>query len=217
MVTIYNIRNGSIRRQIHDFLFDDNSNVFRSLTIYTMFAKQIKCKVWPWTWRSRSRRWKIWLTPFDWKCSVLYRWFFIQNFSFPATYVYAKGCTLTRVRTDTHTASLTGDDYWQNLQADLPKSKKFQRISQWSYNNSGLYNSTSHLLRIHCILTKFVINVNSPSMTVIDRWQQDVARIQGTACRWAINRNVYLQLMLFVGDAPHKRIRPKTGGETDDV
>ena len=60
-----------------------------SLTIYEISAKQIKWKIWPWIWRSRSRGRKTRLAPFNWKCSNLCNWF-SQKFSYLGTYVYTK-------------------------------------------------------------------------------------------------------------------------------
>ena len=72
-----------------------------SLIICEIFAKTIKWqKVWPWRWRSMSRSSRTGLTPFNWKCSVPYRWILFQNLCYMCTYVYAKDNT----NTDTHTA-----------------------------------------------------------------------------------------------------------------
>ena len=40
------------------------------------------------------------LAPFDWKCSILYRWFFQNNFNCSSTFLYANG---TNARSHTHT------------------------------------------------------------------------------------------------------------------
>ena len=74
------------------------------LIICKIFAKIIKCqKYWPWKW-SRSRR--TGLAPYDRKCWSPYTWIF-QNFSYLATYVYAK------INTHTYTYAVRdrGDDY----------------------------------------------------------------------------------------------------------
>ena len=53
--------------------------VMFALTICEILAKIIKYqKFWLWKWRSRSRSRRTELTPFDWKCSNPYRWFFLR-------------------------------------------------------------------------------------------------------------------------------------------
>ena len=51
-----------------------------SHTIYVIFANQRKCQLWPWKWRPRSRRRKMGLEPFSWKCPIIYRSFFSEIF-----------------------------------------------------------------------------------------------------------------------------------------
>ena len=73
-----------------------------SLTFYEIFAKQIKCqKVWPWIWRSRSRIRKNWLLPFEWNCSIPYRWFFRILATWEHTFMQT-GNTHTHLHTHTH-------------------------------------------------------------------------------------------------------------------
>ena len=71
-----------------------------SLTICEIFAKLIKCRVWPWKWRSSSRRRKTELAPFDSKFSIPYSLCF-QNFSYLEMYVYA--ISNTHKQTPTYT------------------------------------------------------------------------------------------------------------------
>ena len=74
-VTIYNIHNDALRWQIHDFLSDGSSNVY-CLTISEIFTNPEKCQNFD-LWRSR----RTGLASFDWKCPILYWWFF-QNISY---------------------------------------------------------------------------------------------------------------------------------------
>ena len=65
-------------------------------------------KVWPWKWRLRSRRRKKELQPFDWKCSIRYKWFFSRILA-----IYEHTFTQSG---NIRAARDSGTDYRQNLQ-----------------------------------------------------------------------------------------------------
>ena len=86
---MYNICNGAIRWQMHYFLFDGNSNVCW-ISHHLQDIRKTKCQQSDIENEGHCQREER-LAPFDWKCSILYRWIF-EKFRYPAACVYAKGC-----------------------------------------------------------------------------------------------------------------------------
>ena len=76
-------------------------------------------KVWPWKLRSRSRRRKTGLALFDYKFSISYMWFFLQNVSYLLRYIHAKGNTHLYTHTQRETGVMTAGKV---CKADLPKN-----------------------------------------------------------------------------------------------
>ena len=63
-------------------------------------------KAWPWKWRSKWRRRKTGLVPFDWKCPIPYKWFLFRiSATWELTFMQ-KADTYTQRET-----GIRGDDY----------------------------------------------------------------------------------------------------------
>ena len=111
-----NIRIDSIRWQTPEFLYDCNNNFALSLTIYEIFANVINFHNVDFENEGQGRGSRKW----DSRHSTGNDQFHIVDF-FRILVLWEH--TFTQTHRYTHTTRDRGDEYRQNLQADLPKNQ----------------------------------------------------------------------------------------------
>ena len=120
----HDVQHSQLRWQILDFLSDGNNNICPNSHYLWDIQKSRKIlELWPWKWRSRSWSRRTELALFDWKCSILYCWFFRILATQQHRFAHKVD---TRTHTQRATEVLTIDKI---CKADLPnKMKRIEKL-----------------------------------------------------------------------------------------
>ena len=137
-VKMYNIQNYIIWWQIHIFLFHGNSNVC-FISHHLRDVCKNKYNAYILTLKMNLKKEKNRTYAFDWKCPI-YICDFLQNFSYPARYVYTKRYTHTHTHTQTHA--------YTNTQSHIH-----------SYTHT-LIHTYAHILLLLLLLCNFILRSN---------------------------------------------------------